>query len=66
MSTPARFIVYALLAIVGVYLGMWVLKSLVSFIWSIVLPVAVLGVIGYVAYSYMTRKSLGRGPRSLR
>ncbi len=66
MSTPARFIVYALLAIVGVYLGMWVLKSLVSFIWSIVLPVAVLGVIGYVAYSYMTRKSLGGGPRSLR
>ncbi len=66
MSTPARYLVYALLAIVGVYAAVWVLKAALSLIWSIVLPVAVIGVIGYVAYSYMNRKSLGGGPRSLR
>ena len=66
MSTTARFIVYGLLAIIAVYAALAVLKFAVGLIWSIVLPLAVIGVIGYVAYSFLSRKSLGGGPRSLR
>lgn len=66
MSTPVRYLVFALLAIVAIYAGFALLKAALGILWSLLVPVAVLLAVGYVIYAALGKPSLGGGPRSLR
>lgn len=60
-----------LLAVVGILLALWVVKAVVGFalhlLFAYVLPIAVVGAIGYGIYyfAFGGRKALGGGRRTL-
>lgn len=65
MSGPVKAGVYLLLAVAGVVIALSILKFVVFKILSLVVPIAIVGIIALIAYNYIDRKAIGRGGRSL-
>ena len=65
MSDTSRFWLNLLLGAVAVYVVFHVLVFVLHVVMSVVLPLAVLSLIGYVVYSLVHRSALGGGNRRI-
>lgn len=54
----SEIVVMALVGLVVVVVGWWALKALVGALFGVLLPLAVVGGIGYVAFRMVRRRSL--------
>ncbi|HVT14274.1 MAG TPA: hypothetical protein VHE55_18570 [Fimbriimonadaceae bacterium] len=65
MSQPAKVGLAILAAIVGVFIVLKIVGVILSTLLSFIIPLAILGGIGLVVYSLVTRNSLPGGRRYL-
>lgn len=69
MNAPAKTIGIALLALIGIYVVWHLVFGIVGFfthlLFSVVLPIAVVGAIGYGIYRVVRPKALGSNRRLL-
>lgn len=65
MSGPVKVGVYLIIGFLAVMIALNVLKYVVFKFLSLLIPIAILGIIALVAYNFIDRKVLGRGGRSL-
>lgn len=65
MSDSFRFWMILLGGVVAIYIAYHIVLLLVAKLVALVIPILVIGFVGYLLYSFITRKALGGGSRRL-
>ncbi len=65
MSDGAQFFVKVLLIVIGLYIAYKIVVVTLAALINLVMPLLIVGAIGYVAYLIISRKALGGGRRTL-
>ncbi len=65
MSGIVKIGFFLLLGVIAISLVLRIVSAALAFLWTLVIPLAIVGVIGLVVYNLINNKSLGGGGRSL-
>lgn len=66
MSNVVKFILFVVLGIIALSVVLNLVSGLLALLFKIVVPLLIIGGVGYLVYRVIDRKALGRGPRSIR